>query len=191
MAVDGVCEQSLKLVAKNKKGNTGCFLQGLFLTSNISHVNGLSAVCKSWRIWRVWLSWWQQGPNRQLGGSLWPYKGTKDRFSAATFVLFTWFRHGPREGCWSIICSEQMAFPAPDLGSWPQVPCGRPGNVQPGWDQHSLRDVNKVYMWVLLCRQSEVTFSYIISISMCPECLINERCVLSHTQPAFSRAKVN
>lgn len=73
----------------------------------------------------------------------------------------------------------------------PQVPCGWLGNVQPGWDQHSLRDVNKVYMWVLLCRQSEVSFSYIISISMCPECLISALCVLSHTKPKMSRAKAN
>ena len=30
MAVDGVCEQSLKLVAKKKKkGNTGCFFQAV------------------------------------------------------------------------------------------------------------------------------------------------------------------
>lgn len=101
-----------------------------------------------------------------------------------------WFRHGHREGCWSIICSEQMAFPAPDPGGWPQVLCGWLGNVQPGWDQHSLRDVNKVYMWVL-CRQSEVHFSYTISIPMCPERLVNELCVLSHTKPMFSRAKAN
>lgn len=111
-------------------------------------------------------------------------------FYGATFVLFTWFRHGHRKGCWSIVCSEQMAFPAPDLGGWPQVPCGWLGNVQPGWDQHSLRDVNKVYMWVL-CRQSEVHFSYTISIPMCPERLINELCVLSHRKPMFSRAKAN
>lgn len=153
----------------------------MFLPSNISHVDGLNAVRKSWLMWRVWLSWWQQEPERQLGDCLWPYEWTKDRFSGAPFALFTWFRHGHREGCWSIICSEQMAFPTPDLGGWPQVPRGWSGTIQPGWGQHSLRGVNKVYMWVLLCRQSEVNFSYVISIPMCPECLINELCVWSHT----------
>lgn len=161
----------------------------MFLPSTVSHVGGLSVLCKSWLLWRVWLSWWRPGPDRHLGDCLWPYKWTEDRFSRATFVLFTWFGHGHREGCWSLICSEQMAFPSPDLGSWPQVPCGWPGSFQPGWGQHSLREVNKVYMWVLLCRQSEVDFSCIISIAMCPECLINELCVWSHTKPEFSRAR--
>lgn len=154
-------------------------------------MDSVHGVCTPWWIWRVWLRWWRQGPERHLGDCLWPYEWTKDRFPGATFVLFTWFRHGHREGCWSITCFEQMAFPAPDLGGWPQVPCRWPGNVQSGWGQHSLRDVNKVYMWVLLCRQSQVNFSYIISIPMCPERLIHGLRVLSHTEPQFSRGQAD
>ena len=49
MAVDGVCEQSLKLVAKKKKGNTGCFFKprkpcGWTLCSLYSMANLESAV---------------------------------------------------------------------------------------------------------------------------------------------------
>ena len=150
-----------------------------------------SAVSTPWLIWRVWLSWWRQGPDRHLGDCLWPHKGTTDRCSGATFVLFTWWRCGHREGCWFIICFEPMAFSAPDLGGWLQVPCRWPGNIQSGCGQHSLRDVNKVYMWVLLCRQSEVAFSYIIRIPTCPECLISEVGALSHTEPEFSRAQAD
>ena len=159
--------------------------------SSVSHVDGLCAVCMPWLIWRVRLSWWQQGPVRHLGGCLWPCEGAPDRCSGAPFMLFMWRRHSHREGRWSIVCFEPTAFPAPDLGGWPHVPCRWPGSTQSGCGQHSLRDVNKVYMWVLLCRQSEVDFSCIILIPTCPECLVSELGVLSHAEPGCSGAEAS
>lgn len=152
-------------------------------------MDGLCAVCTAWLMWRVQLSQRQQGPVRHRGDCLWPYEGAPDRRSGAPCVLFTRCRHGHREGRWPIACSEPVSFPAADLGGWPQVPCRWPGNVQSGCGQHSLRDVNKVYMWVLLCRQSEVDFSYIICIPTWAECLVSEVGVLSHTEPECSRAE--
>lgn len=140
-------------------------------------VGSVQSVSSSWLICRERWSWQRQGPGGFPGECLWLIRLDPGQVLWTTFILVTWFRDSDKEGCWFIICSKQMTFPASDPGGEPRFLVGDLKNVQGSWSQHSLRVVNKVYIRVLLCRQSGVGFCSIIGIAVCPWCFCEELCV--------------
>lgn len=186
MAVDGVCEQSLKLVAKKKKGNTGCFFQAVWAMLVDSMQSVGHGLFKEFG--------WIDGRGGQKG----------------TLVIAFGHTHGPRTGVlepplyYSLgldTVTVGVAGPSFVLNKWHFLLLTLvvdPRFLRGDLETSSLAEISIPWEMLIkftcesyLCRQSEVDFGYIISIPMCPERRINELCVWSHTEPEFSRAEAN